>query len=156
MERSSNEISMTEATADGEDSVFLDLRSNIEQLKVASKPLEDEIVALDRQRINLSQSSGFEAVCAWDKKVGFGQRIDALRAIDSRVDRSAEQMIELGPKTLVAIAVTAATLKHEYLSDYWKQPEDDRDWDVELLGRLALSPRTANEHDHLPGVASAV
>jgi hypothetical protein len=69
-------------------------------------------------------------------------------------------MLELGPKTPSSIAAVASALKDGVLDHLWDKPEDDRDWDVELLtrfldGLIALLPRATNEDEHLPGVASA-
>jgi hypothetical protein len=42
-------------------------------------------------------------------------------------------VIALGPKTLERITAVAATLKDYPLSHHWKEPEEDRDWDVDIL-----------------------
>jgi hypothetical protein len=51
-------------------------------------------------------------------------------------------------------------LRDGAFAHYWKDPENDRDWDIALLtrfldGLIAMLPRTADEDEHSPGVASA-
>jgi hypothetical protein len=52
---------------------------------------------------------------------------------DERAGNFAESMIALRPKTLAGITAVAATLKDYAIREYWKEPVEDRDWDVEII-----------------------
>jgi hypothetical protein len=46
-----------------------------------------------------------------------------------------QRMTKRRPKTLAGIAAMAATIKEDQ-SHFWKNPEEDRDWDILLVTRF--------------------
>jgi hypothetical protein len=150
----------TDHSAVVHDGLFLALRAEIEELKVQRRPLKDTADALYQSFEHTIREDGFEAARAWGNSVGLDPKLEEIEQIDRRAGHLIERMLKLGPKTPASIAAVASVLKEEVLDHLWDKPEDDRDWDVELLtrfldGLIALLPRTANEVDHIPGLASA-
>jgi hypothetical protein len=145
-------------SAASDDALFLALRAEIEDLKVKRRPLEETADALYESFELVIRKDGFEAARAWGNSVGLDPKLEEIEQLDRRVGRIIDRMLELGPKTPVSIAGLAAVLKDEALAHYWKQPENDRDWDVALLtqfldGLISLLPRGTNGCGCLPGVA---
>ena len=46
-----------------------------------------------------------------------------------------DSMIQLLPKTLAGIAAVAAAFKEDQ-DHFWREPEQDRDWEISLLTRF--------------------
>jgi len=148
----------TDQPAIGDDSLFLALRAEIEDLKVKRRPLEDTANALYQSFERTIREDGFEAARAWGNRVGLDPKLEEIEQIDRRAGHLIERMLELGPKTPASIAAVASALKDEALSHHWDKPGDDRDWDVALLtrfldGLIALLPQATNEDEDLPEVA---
>ncbi len=72
----------------------------------------------------------------WGKQSGFCALNTEIAALNEHAGGFAERMIALRPNTLAGIAAVAATLKDYALSFHWKEPEEDRDWDVEILTKF--------------------
>jgi hypothetical protein len=108
---------------------FLELQAKMAPLKKRSAPLN---VAFG----SILKLNGFEAAAAWNKESGCDALNREIAGLSQRASELEERMIVLRPNTLAGVTAVAAILKDYALSEYWKEPEEDRDWDVEILTRF--------------------
>ena len=127
-----------------DDNLFIALRAEIEDLKVKRRPLEDTADALYQSFEHTIREDGFEAARAWGNSVA---SIINLKRWANRPSRREVSRADARarPRTPASIAAVAAVLRDEAFAHYWKETEDDRDWDVALLtrfldGLIALRP----------------
>jgi hypothetical protein len=120
--------------ADGEnDRKILALRAEFQQLMATREPVQTRYAPLQIAHDVIGEVKGFKAADEWSKQSGFWALNDEIAALNERACNFAERMIALRPKTLAGITVVAATLKDYAISEYWKEPVEDRDWDVKIL-----------------------
>jgi hypothetical protein len=83
----------------------------------------------------ICQLNGLEAAGAWSDESGFEALNEEVGDLHERAADVVGRMISLKPKTLASIAAIAASFKKDQ-RHLWKEPVEDRDWDLELLTRF--------------------
>jgi hypothetical protein len=120
--------------ADGEnDRKILALRAEFQQLMATREPVQTRYAPLQIAHNVIGEVKGFKAADEWSKQSGFWALNDEIAALNERACRFAESIIALRPRTLAGITAVAAALKDYAIGEYWKEPVEDRDWDVKIL-----------------------
>ena len=73
------------------------------------------------------------------KEYGADTLSERLNAIDERADSLHAAMRNLPIKTLSGVAAMARITAMLYLSNYWSEPEDDLDWEPQMVRHLIES-----------------
>ena len=109
---------------------ILTLRAEFERLDGMRRPVENYVNELSATFESIALEKGVEAAKAWGAQANLDDLIQARDKLDSRASRIIERMIALKPKTPRGITAVAETLKEDHLASDWKEPEEDRDYDV--------------------------
>jgi hypothetical protein len=114
---------------------ILALRTEFLQLQAKRGPLAMRHAPLAIAFNAIGKLSGFEAANAWGNESGFNALDREIADLDERAGGLVERMISMLPKTRAGIAAVATSIKEDQYH-LWKEPDEDRDWDVALVTRF--------------------